>query len=328
MIQANESPEENGALPAPVCRRDGWTPFARRIFLATLAETGRATRAAQYAGLSKQSAYNLRNRDPVFSAGWDAASHLARQPIADEFTEQSMDGVTETITRNGEVVAERRRHDSRLSIAVLTRLDKRCDEALARRAQYLPLIRHWDEWLELVGRGDDQAARAVLATGSLPSAQHGQLGQLPLASNPTPEPEEPTGDCWQDEEGCWWTDFPPPSDFDGLEEGRWSDFGYKRQCSDEEADLLDAAADADRTDGLAEAEAERDAWFADLKAELHGTGAVEDDESDDLLTETQGDPLLKESESDSDRNPGLEPDAAALREDECRGREPLPPASR
>src|SRR5437899_603579 len=91
MEDINESPDNVERSLDPVCRRDGWTPFARRVFLATLAETGRATRAAQYAGMSKQSAYNLRNRDAVFAAGWDAASHLARQPMADEFAEQSMD---------------------------------------------------------------------------------------------------------------------------------------------------------------------------------------------------------------------------------------------
>ena len=42
----------------------------------------------------------------------------------------------------------------------------------------------------------------------------------------------------------------------------------KRQCSDDEADLLDAADDAEREEELTEAEAEREAWFAELKAEL------------------------------------------------------------
>lgn len=46
------------------CRRDGWTPFARRLFLQVLSETGRVTLACEYAQLSKQSAYALRARDP------------------------------------------------------------------------------------------------------------------------------------------------------------------------------------------------------------------------------------------------------------------------
>jgi hypothetical protein len=221
--------------------------------------------------------------------------------------EHSMNGITETITRNGEVVAERHRFDSRLAMSVLTRLDKRCDVALERNARYLHVVRHWDEWLQLIGQGDDQAARAVLATGTLPRALNGQVGQLPLVANPTPEPEDPSGDCWQDEDGAWWTDFPPPPDFDGLEEGRWSDFGYKRQCSDDEADLLDAADEVERNEGLADAEADRDAWFAELKAELEevrGIGPAEEDESEDPLTDVEGDPLFGSERSDPDRHPG------------------------
>ncbi len=94
-----------------ITRRDGWTPFARRLFLEVLAETGRVTLACEYARLTKQSAYALRARDPLFAAGWDAACELARAPLADALYEQAIEGVTDTITRNGEVVAERHRFD-------------------------------------------------------------------------------------------------------------------------------------------------------------------------------------------------------------------------
>lgn len=277
MNDDHDSPKQIGCLPAlseaasshEKSRRDGWTPFARRVFLTTLAETGRITFACQCAGLSKQSAYALRNRDQLFAAGWEAACFLARNPIADTLLEQSAEGVTETITRNGEVVAERHRYDPRLSVAVLNRLDKRCDEARTRGARHLRLVRHWDEWVELVGSGDEAAARAVLATGSLPSAQHGQLGQLPAPENSAiAAPADPPGDCWQDDHGIWWTDFPPPDDFDGQQEGRWGEFGYKRECSGDEADLLDAAEEIERSEGLTEATAARDAWFAELREEL------------------------------------------------------------
>lgn len=82
-------------------RRDGWTPFARRLFLSVLAETGRVSRACNYAQLSPQSAYALRHRDVLFAAGWDAACALAREPLADALYEQAVDGVTETIRRDG-----------------------------------------------------------------------------------------------------------------------------------------------------------------------------------------------------------------------------------
>lgn len=77
--------DDDATLPASPDqgRRDGWTPFARRLFLEVLSQTGRVTLACEYAQLSKQSAYALRARDPVFAASWDAACELARAGLAD-----------------------------------------------------------------------------------------------------------------------------------------------------------------------------------------------------------------------------------------------------
>jgi hypothetical protein len=263
-------------------RKDGWTPFARRLFLEVLAETGRVSRACEYAQLTKQSAYALRARDPLFAASWDAACELARMPLADALYERALDGVTETITRDGEVVAERHRHDSRLSIAVLHRLDKRCDRALETGANHLPILHRWDEWLTLVGRGEEAAAQALLQ-----SAQHHQLHQLPESENPTgvnfEEDEEAEEDkaeplnerCWTDDrtgEKTWMTNFPPPAGFDGHEKYKWGRWGYERECTPEEAAILEASAAAAEAEHRAEQEAERDAWFAELREDLESGG--------------------------------------------------------
>jgi hypothetical protein len=61
-------------------RRDGWTPFHRRLFLEVLAETGRVSLACEYCRLSKQSAYALRARDPLFAAGWATNATSAPAP--------------------------------------------------------------------------------------------------------------------------------------------------------------------------------------------------------------------------------------------------------
>ena len=256
----------NALTPA---RRDGWTPFARRLFLEVLSETGRVTTACDYAQLSKQSAYALRARDSVFAAGWDAACELARAPLADALYERAVDGITDTITKDGEVVATRHRHDSRLSIAVLHRLDKRCDRAAELGSRHLALVRRWDEWLGLVGKGEDQAARALLE-----SAPDGQVGQLPLGGNPTAGPEEDEGidlsdRCWKDEDGVWMTDFPPPEGFAGYQKCEWGNPGtlYERECTGEEIAILEADAAAARAAERAEEEQLRDAWFEMLKAE-------------------------------------------------------------
>ena len=239
-----------------------------------LAETGRVTLACDYARLTKQSAYALRARDPLFAAGWDAACELARAPLADALYEQAMEGVTDTIIRNGEVVAERHRHDSRLSIAVLHRLDKRCDLARERGDAHLPLLRHWDEWLALIGKGEEAAARALIEP-----AQHGQLGQLPLGENPIEGDDEDVGldltdRCWKDRvDEIWMTDFPPPHGFTGYESRPYDDDDdpgepYVRACTPQEIAILEAVAAADRAAERAEDEKLRDGWFAMLQAEL------------------------------------------------------------
>ncbi|MFL6728444.1 MAG: hypothetical protein ACJ8FF_02145 [Sphingomicrobium sp.] len=73
---------------------------------------------------------------------------------------------------------------------------------------------------------------------------------------------------WQDEDGVWWTNFPPPDDFIGDERGHWSDQDYARKCSEDECDLLAAARDAELSELKAGEEAERDTFFAELKADL------------------------------------------------------------
>src|SRR5690348_13303969 len=57
----------------PSTRRDGWTPVRQLRFLDTLARTRSVTRAAAAAGLSRKSAYRLRDRSEgaLFAALWD-----------------------------------------------------------------------------------------------------------------------------------------------------------------------------------------------------------------------------------------------------------------
>ena len=258
-------------LAAP-CRRDGWTPFARRLFLEVLAETGRVSRACDYAQLTPQSAYALRHRDIVFAAGWDAACAMARAPLADALYEQAIDGVTETIRRDGAIVAERHRHDSRLSIAVLHRLDKRCDLAEERGARHLPLVRRWDEWLDHVGKGEDEQALAMLDPADAHPARHHQLHQLPLGANPTASDDELDSDdeflghFWQSK-GQWRTEYPPPENYVGTERGQWGSRDYSRSCTDEEAALLDQGCPTDHSTVRDRAAAERAAFFAGKAAD-------------------------------------------------------------
>ncbi len=273
-IDLTPSSREEEPLPhttPDTYRRDGWTPFARRLFLQVLAETGRVSRACEYCRLSPQSAYALRHRDLLFAAGWDAACMLARAPLADALQEMAVDGVTETIRRDGEIVAERHRHDSRLSIAVLNRLDKRCDRAEDHGAVHLPLIPRWEEWLDLIGKGEDEAALDLLERRDLENSLDHQLHQLPLGENPTIAAADQEVDdihFWQEEDGRWTTDFPPPPDFDGDQQGTWGTRDYSRQCTAHESELCNRLEYLDDSERLARAERARDRALADMQAEL------------------------------------------------------------
>jgi hypothetical protein len=69
---------------APKIRRDGWTAERQLRFLDALARTRSVIKAAAAVGMSRESAYRLRNRKDgaLFAAAWDRAleSHSLRKP--------------------------------------------------------------------------------------------------------------------------------------------------------------------------------------------------------------------------------------------------------
>ena len=77
----------------------------------------------------------------------------------DELMSRAMNGVVERIYRNGELWGERHRHDNRLAMAVLTRLDRQAaglgEGAPAARAA----AREWDQFLDIVEAGGGGAER-------------------------------------------------------------------------------------------------------------------------------------------------------------------------
>ena len=74
------------------------------------------------------------------------------------------------------------------------------------------------------------------------------------------------------------TSFPPPPGFDGYESGPWDGLDYyERACTPEEAELIDADQAAAEAEELAEltadAEAERDRYFASLREQMSANRA-------------------------------------------------------
>jgi hypothetical protein len=250
-------------------------------FLETLADTGLVTEAARVAAMSRDSAYSLRNRDPVFAAAWRAAQVKARPQVADGILERSITGTVEHYYRDGVLVGERRHYESWLALAVLKRLDKQAEEDRADASLSTRIADDWQAVLDALRGGGTGAVPALLE----PEADKAD-------TPPSPPGCDPWDNVWKVgarglprtgrehglDDGVWMTAFPPPPGFDGYESREWDGIhAYERACTAGEADLLDAHQAAAQAEEYAEltayAEAERDAWFASLRAEL--TGASE-----------------------------------------------------
>jgi hypothetical protein len=112
--------------PVPVRpRRDGWTAARQRGFIRALAETGSARRAAASVGMSERSAHRLALRDDAesFCRAWDAALRIAARRAASMLFEYALEGMVETVWRDGEILCQRRRPSERALFFLLSRLD-------------------------------------------------------------------------------------------------------------------------------------------------------------------------------------------------------------
>ena len=76
-----------------------------------------------------------------------------------------------------------------------------------------------------------------------------------------------THDVWQ-EDGEWWTNYPPPAGFGGAEEGEYEDGEeYRRTLSPEEQAVVDSLLAEERAAGRALGEAQRLAHFFGIAAD-------------------------------------------------------------
>jgi hypothetical protein len=203
--------------------------------------------ACKRVGLSASSAYAFRNRRSgrAFAIGWDSVLiHRARTRLADEVLGRSIAGCTETVRRDGEVVAERHRFDNRLSMAVLTRLDKLAEKEAAREEQLRAVSEDFEDLLDCIEEGGDAEAFVEARR-----------------PKPEPEPEEKRrldDSIWTGKDGLLWTIFPPPENFAGLEEGVYDGVSYyARTLSERE----EAALDGQLLNDLKDQARSRDLYF-------------------------------------------------------------------
>ncbi len=125
-------------LPAPVNHRhDGWTPERQWKFVEALSQTASVTKAARSIGMTVRSAHRLRQHPLAgdFRAAWDAALGQAWGMLEQVALDRAINGESETIKRDGYIVAERIKPCSdRLLIHLLASRERAQTAARAERA--------------------------------------------------------------------------------------------------------------------------------------------------------------------------------------------------
>jgi hypothetical protein len=106
-------------------RLAGWSAERQRLFLSHLAETGSVHLASAGARLTARSAYRLRARSPGFAHAWDVAEQLAVGRLSALAFDRAINGRTEQVWHQGELVAEKRVPSDKLLMWLLARLDPR-----------------------------------------------------------------------------------------------------------------------------------------------------------------------------------------------------------
>ena len=134
-----------------------------------------------------------------------------------------------------------------------------------------------------------------------------------LSALPAVEPGGPDGECpvwWDEFTSAWRTRFPPLSDFDEGNGGTFGDDGYSRECSREEAIILDAPYDRETAERVVVEGADRDSWFIGYAV---GCGLIEDDEVDAVAATdiARVAALARDFDPDRPRKPDPEPGNAA-----------------
>ena len=117
--------DELAFAPVPVKpRRDGWTPERQVAFILRLALLGGVAAAAKAVGMSRESAYRLRQHPGAasFAAAWDKAQGWGRGRAADLGMDRAIHGEKRGVYYRGRKVGEYVRHDNRLIIAALNRM--------------------------------------------------------------------------------------------------------------------------------------------------------------------------------------------------------------
>jgi hypothetical protein len=248
-LPPDESADRLDFEPVPLrYRTDGLTPEKQRAYVEALADCGVAREAAARIGVSEQSINRVRRRADArsFDHACEAAHIFGARRLRSIAFERAVEGTLKGHYYHGEKVSEERVHDNRLLIYLLGKTEHLLEPSREARA----VCDHWEPHMEALERGQEPPD--------------------PIAAQEAQELAEL--EVWQLDDGEWRTCFPPPSGFDGYEEGEWdgSSF-YCRALTVRELAAIEADIAAER----AQACARRDRFFGFAEDENFSPGEAE-----------------------------------------------------
>jgi hypothetical protein len=151
-LRGNDEKSEPTALPTPAHpeRHNQWTPERMSGFLRELAACQNVSQAARSVGMSRQSAYKLRDRlaDKAFALAWEVALESGLQQLAHALMDRALNGEEVAVFYQGEQVGAQRRYDNRLGAWLLENSFQLGRHVSARRE----VARDWEGLLERVER--------------------------------------------------------------------------------------------------------------------------------------------------------------------------------
>ena len=155
-MSAADKPRTPANTVPYVAPEDRWTKPRMAEFLRVLAATQQVKAAAKAVGMSRQSAYKLRNRlkGEPFDIAWEAAFQHGYDALHQAALERALHGVEEPIFHAGEQVGTRRRYDERLTVFLLSRRNAQGAQRLSRYGAAAEFWSdRWEKMLELVEHG-------------------------------------------------------------------------------------------------------------------------------------------------------------------------------
>lgn len=235
--------------PVPLrYREDGLTPEKQRAYVEALADTGVAREAAARIGLSEQAVNRVRRRADArsFDLACEAAHLFGARRLRSIAYERAIEGTLKGHYYHGERVSEERVHDNRLLIYLLGKTGHLLEPPKGSRSVC-------DDW---------EAHMDALEQGLPPPGRQ-------RADAPEAEKTEWTGyEVREDDDGVWWTSFPPPAGFEGEELGRFGEDNYERTLSAREQSLVDLDLAEEEAEFRAGETARRDRFFGFAGGEI------------------------------------------------------------